>query len=325
MSTTVTPPADFDALTYIKQANETQAAVRAGKPVTPPVADKSADAASSASAKAAPVEEPKLEQHVSRSDRRRMNNLIREAAEAKGRADAMEAMLAKSGVPGHKAEPPAAKTEDPEPQRTQFGTDAEYNRALGRWDARQEAKSLIAKKDQRSAGEQAQVALQQQSDAAKAKFTEDVKLIPDWDKIAKAAEDDDEQPEYIPAEHPGLMTLIAISESQAFVLAYLAQHPKEMQKLLDLTKSPGEQIKYFGRVEARAEAAFVKPDEKKPDEKKPSVAERDAAKPKPSESVSARGGTAAPDKLEMFITVNGKNQLNPAWKAQRNEAEGRRP
>jgi hypothetical protein len=329
MSTVVTPAPEapaFDIKAKIAERNAIDAARREGKEIPISAAVEAAPAAP----KTEEVEHPT---RVARSLRR----MERQLGEERGRREALEEMLRAGGQPA-KPEPAAPKTEDPEPQRKGFADDVKYWRAVAQWDARQEAAKLIGKEREAAGQTEAQQELQRQVERASAKLQEDIKLLPDWDQVQKAAQDDEDAPQFKPSDHAGLMTLIATSDVQAAVLYYLAQKPKEMQEMLDLTAKPAEQIQKFRRLEGRAERLLDKAKEKPDNFGKPaqgsgksqedrqhpadegqtsgrngvSAAERDARLPRPTTEVATRGGTPAPDQPKPG---------SAAWMAQRNAAQ----
>ena len=253
-----------------------------------------------------------------RSTVRELNKLRTEAAEERGRRLALEEM--------HKGTSAAAKpevSEDPEPLRKDFADDATFNRAAGRWDARQEAKKIVSTKEAETAS---QAALRTELSAADEKFQDDRKGIPEWDdavKELKAMEEDDNAPTFVMEEHPIIFGGLAASDVRAYVLVYLAKHPAELQKLLDMTATKDmtkdqkaaadrAQARAFNRLEGTAETWYSanksKAEPKKEAAKSETAAERDAKLPKPSEAVAPRGGVPTDGKVSMFladgVTVN---------------------
>lgn len=320
-------PKAFDPIAHITARNEAEQAQRSGKPVGPV----KVDAVDTEPAKPVPgiPEEPVKPEapRLSRSQRREQNRLREEIGMLKGRLQAFEEM----GIKPKQAEVKAA--DDPEPQLAQFGSEAEYNRALGRWDARQEAKTVLGKKDEAEKSTKELETYRDHLKAMDAKATEDMKLLPDWDEVSKSAQGDDAV-EFVPDDHPTLMGLIASSDIKAFVLYHFAKHQDELQKILDLTKTPGEQIRAFARLEGRIEKLYTakelekqepaqgsdKSKDESKDRKHPAeaitagrtAADRDISKPRPSTEVAARGGSAPPNEP----TVGSKE-----WMANRNRAQ----
>lgn len=332
MSTTAVTPGQgtektFDSAAYIKEQNERDQARREGKPV-----ETKPDQAAVAETTAAAAAEPTVK--LSRSERRAQNLLRENLGAERAKRELLEAELAalKAKLEGTATTKPAEATDDdPEPKREAFATDAEYNRAAGRWDARQEAKKELAKRDTVVASAEQLKQLRDDIAAADAKAAEDKKLIEDWDAVAAAAADDDEQPEFKAEDHPYLMRILATSDVKAFMLHHLAKNPKDMQKLLDLSGDLPKQTEMFRRLEGRVERLHTsekpvdKKNEQKPAETKvaETAAERDARKAKPSEAATPRGGSAPANDISPVL-ADGKT-LNPAWKEQQNlRAQGRR-
>lgn len=307
---------EFDPVSYLKQANEADAARMAGKPA--PEAPKESPKESpkgEEKPKESPKEPAKEAKHeesddheqprLPRSARREMNRLREEAAELRGRLKAIEEL----GL-SPKKEAEAKAEVDPEPVRSDFASDAEFQRAVGRWDARQEVKTVESQRAKTTEQEAQAKSFNEHCIAMEAKALEDMKTLKDWNQVAEAASGDD-APEFSPAEHPTLMGLIASSDAKAYVLYHFAKVPDDLQKMLDLTPNPGQQIRQFARLEERAEkmystssstAAAQAVDESSKDRTHPAEAnagrntsERDARKPRPSSEVAARGGSAVPD------------------------------
>lgn len=294
----------FDPAAFILEQNEKEAARKAGTPYVPKAAASAAEAEAAAAAAKPP----------NRQDRRALNHAQQQLGAEKALRERAEAELAllKKGT----AAPAAAVEEDPEPQRRAFTTDAEYTRAVSAWDRRNEAKAAAQKETETAANQKALDALQAEIVAADAKAVEDQKLIPDWDAVRIAASEAEDQPEFVPAEHPYLMRMIATSDVKAFVLHHLAVHPEEMEKLLDSTSDLVAQTNLFRRLEGRVEklhSAAAKPADKK---KAETEAERDAKKAKPSEADAPKGGSAPA--TEISPTLADGRTMNPAWKEREN-------
>ena len=257
-----------------------------------------------------PDEHP--EQRLSRSQARLQRNLGREQA----LRESLERELAE--LRGKTAQP--AATEDAEPQRNQFANDAEYLRATQKWDKSQEAKNAGKTAERTQEQEQYAATLKAMDEKAQA----DVTLIPDWDEVAKKAMEDDDAPEFDPADQPTFMALMAQSDVRAFALHHFAKNPDELQKMLDL--KPNEQIRAFHRLEGRLEkvydtnkAAQATPEKgktastpQKPEGRAEPQQEAQPAKPKPSSEVAARGGSPAPDEPAIG---------SPAWMQKRNQIQ----
>jgi hypothetical protein len=310
----------FNATEYIQKANERE---QLSRDVKPAAASTEAAAAPAKPAEAEPTSEEKTEAsaRASRSQRR----LLRQLGEAEGRTKVLEEMLHLTR-PAAAATAKAENTEDPEPARDKFQDDASYNRALGRWEARQEATKTVAQ----ALGQKEQIeSLRDQVRAADAKAQEDKAIFDDWDQVQKDALEDG--PEFNPAEHPVFMGLLATSDQKAKILYHFGKHADEFEKMLALSdaKNPGQQIRMFARLEGKVEKLYEKGEKKaeaasnkKTDDKKPTAAERDAKKAAPSESVAARGGSAPPNTVSPVL-ADGKT-LNPQWKERANQREGRR-
>lgn len=311
----------FDPTAYIKQANENEAAKRPtpGEP---------------GAAAAAEAEAPKLP----RSVRRQLNTLLRENGELAGRLKELEL---KAGSPsaaataanGATKTPGAGATvEDPEPVRKDFADDATYNRAVGKWDARQEARAAIDKLRKDGDAEAGAEEFMEHVAAMDTQAASDIALIPDWDEVAAAAQDDDNRVEFDPAAHPTFIALLAQSDVKAWVLYHFAQHQGELKAILELTSKPERQIHAFARLEGRIERLYD-PEEKRkaaqasqtpgdkgkgkdrtntPSGNERRTSELDARKPKPSSEVAARGGSAAPEEPPIG---------SAAWMARRNQQQ----
>jgi len=325
----------------LRRANQAEQDRRDGK--TPAVLVKTEEAK--------PKDGEQDEHHgISRSARREMNRLREAAAEERGRRTALEELLAK-GITVSPTGQPKVQTEaeaDPEPQRKDFPDDAAYNRAAGRWDARQEARKELEKAGTQGAQAAQVEAVRTEIQEMEKKCEADLKVNfptegPDsWMAVAAAAgkpkpanfatdalyEADLERwekaghadAEFVPDQHPSLTIMIARSKQKAGVLYHFAKHPEVLRELLELTPNFESQLDTFRQLEGEVKVLYTpkqKPDAK---EAKPSTAELDARKPKPSESVAVRGGTATDGKVEMLLP-DGKT-LNPAWKAEQNTRSG---
>ena len=340
MSTAVvTPPAEpvqFDPKAHFEQRNAAEQARKEGKePVkaapAPPGARPAAEDGKTA------VEEPKHppEQapRQSRSARREQNRLREEIGELRGRLAAYEEF----GVKPNPAVSTAA-ADDPEPKIQDFASEGEYYRALGRWDARQEVKKAESKLEQRDTQKNELEQLKADIAAAEAKAQTDIKdLFPDWDEVSEKSAEDEDAPEFVPADHPMFMMMLARSDMKARILYHFAKNPEELERMLELTKDSNKQIAAFHRLEGRVEKLYDKPKaaqaaepvkEAPKDRNHPAeavqpagrtapsaVAESDARKPRPSTEVAARGGSAPPEEPAIG---------SAAWLAQRNATEASR-
>jgi len=259
-------------------------------------------------AKAEEPEQPRMSRSMSRLQR------------AIGREQAMREQLQAELDTLRGATRHVAPAEDAEPDRSDYGTDAEYLRATQKWDRQQEAKQQ---------GQLAENAKDQESRAAylqamDEKAVADIALIPDWDEVAKNAMDDEDAPEFDPTQQKTLMALLSNSDVRAFALHHFAKHPNKLQEMLDL--KPAEQIRAFHRLEGRLEKAYDKPEAaqatpekvktastpQKPEGRAEPQQEVKPAKPKPSAEVAARGGSPAPDEPAIGSV---------AWMQKRNQAQ----
>ncbi len=300
------PVEQLDAKAYFAEKNAAEQAAREGKEAPKP-AEK-------------PKEQPKpgqpepedKEHHISRSARREINKAREEAAVLRGRLQAIEEF----GLVKKSAEPVKAE-DDPEPKRENFATDAEYNRAAGRWDARQEARKELGKVQAKTSEQEQYAGIVAEVEAMDAKFQEDRKLIDNWDEIAAQnaeAAENGEAPIVNYEKYPSFQVMVARSPVRADVLMHWALNPKQLESFLELEDNSAEQIQAFHRLEGKVEGRYTtkQTDSNKPAqgskeasedrthlaEAKPAgrtAAERDISKPRPSSEVAARGGSPAPD------------------------------
>ena len=323
MSPAVTVPAEppaFDSKAFLAQKNAEHDAAKNGKPA--PVVEKPAEAT------AQPAEEKP--HFPNRAERRAQNRLREEIGELRGRLAAMQELMGNKQPAAAAAEEVKPKA-DPEPQRKHFASDAEYNRALGRWDARQEASKVLGEaKGQQTQQEQLQ-ALQAEIREAEEKAVKDAaELFPDFDKVREQAAEDVENgdaPKFDPAEHPLFMMMLAKSDVRAHLLYHFAKEPDDLESMLALTGDQSKQIQKFNRLEGRMEVLYNKPKvaqaagtkavpkERAEAPAKGTAAARDAALPRPSAEVAARGGSAAPEDSAVG---------SRAWMEKRNQATGGR-
>lgn len=339
MSTAVVDPnavaADkpFDVRAHINAANSAEEATRSGKP--PVKIDDPEPAKPGVVAVKSPEEaEDEEAQQVAklpRSVRRELNQLRHKLGVEEGRRLALESLLGKDAASKVLAGEPKAEekpAEDPEPQRSAFADDASYNRAMGKWDARQEA----AKLETKLRGEQAQSeeleSLKSQIEATKQRADAEIKeLFPDFEEVRAAATVENGQPAFSWDDHAQLAYLQATSEVAARIAYFWMKHPEDLKKILAMTKSdPQGQIGAFRRLEGRVEMMYTAKQAEKPADKKPpaeTAADRDAKLARPSEAVAVRSGEAANGTVPMFL-ADGKS-INPAWKAMRNAEAGVRP
>jgi len=327
MADTQTETPKFDPIAYQKQANEQEQAHRNGKPLEPPVAEKPKEPEKPKEAAGEETDTEK-ERRVSRSDRRRLK-AFEEAAEWKGKAEALQSIVDRLGGNKSEAAPPSGQ-DDPEPLRTAYSSDADYNRALGRWDARQEAKKEVSAVREEATAKEQREQWESHLRAMSAKAQEDIKQFKDWDEVAKAAAESEDAIEWFPDQHPTLMGLIASSDIQATVTYHFAKHPEELQRMLEMSKDPQAQIRAFARLEGRIEKLYSSEEPKKEvaaqaveetlkDRTHPAEAQagrnsavRDSGKPRPSTEVAARGGSAPPGDIRIG---------SPEWHRRENERE----
>lgn len=293
----------FDQAAFIKARNEGKA----------PAPGEPAAAAPPAPAVAAPAgdidPEDEHAPRLSRSQRRELNRLREEAAEARGRLAAYQELQAR---PAAAAAPAPATRNDTEPDRQAFDSDAAYLKALAKYEAVQ-----LHRASQAEAAETTKWSdFRQQVATNTEKFHEDVKLFPDWAAAQEAIEDiiidTDKQPTFV--------ALLGQSDQRAAVTYYFAKHRAEFEAFLKLT--PDQQFRAFHRLEGRVEnstgAAQASGTSGKtaPTAEKPAqgatAAERDLRKPRPSTEVAARGGSAPPDEPAIG---------SAAWMAKRNQAQ----
>lgn len=268
--------------------------------------------------KTEPVTEPEVKKDSSRSMRREMNRLREELGAARALADL-----------AMKKEPVVEVKVEVEPKRAEYPAgevgSAEFLRATMKWDQAQATKAAATTQVEAETLAQNQARWKELD----AKTTEDVKLFPDWAKVMKASQEDEDAPEIGEGEHPVFMGLLIESDVRAFVAYHFAKHPDELQAMLDLSKTPDKQIRAFHRLEGRLEKEYAKrkaaqasgaPTNPK-DREHPAEAARPGgtaagdstpAKPKPSSEVAARGGSPAPDEPAVG---------SPAWMLKQNQAQ----
>lgn len=278
----------------------------------------------------APPTEKKVEEQqpvkVPRHIRRENNRLREEAAELRGKLAAYEALGVKpNGEPAQ----PKGET-DPEPQQAQFATEAEYMRALGRWEARQETAKQLSKRDEQTKEEKEAIELQNHVREMDAKFAKDKELIPDFAETAAAAIENEDL-SYNAADHQLLLSMIAHSDVRAFMLHHFAKEPAVFQKMLAFKDDDNGLIAAFKRLEGRVELMYSKQEPKEKAPEAPPKAKAEAkertgpenteqarapkALPRPSTEVAARGGTAPPEE-----PIPGTK----AWMEKRNAQTGGR-
>lgn len=265
-------------------------------------------------AKAAEVESDDPEEHtpkLPRSVRRELNRLRSEVGEYKGRL-AMMTELQAAGLTKTEAKAEVAKIESGEPTREQFQSDADYNKALIKFEAKKlhdesQAQATAKTREQEFFGSVAENTK---------KFEADVKTYPDWAEKMDAMDDI----ALDAVQQQALVALLGLSDQRAAVLYHFASNPAELKDFMAMPFD--RQEKYFHRLEGRLEAGSVKAaePEKKP---KPTAAEIDAKKAKPSASVEAKGGQPTDGGVQMMMPDG--TTINPAWLAQQNAKNGVRP
>lgn len=308
--------------------NAADQARRSGK-APEPAAAAATPAAAIPSSDAVDDDKATLETHtpkLPRSVRRELNKLREDKARFEGRNSVLEELVkAKPETPA-----PGAAVEDPEPQRDAFTTDAEYNRALGRWDARQETKKELAKHDESGRTEQEIEDLKKTLKTMDEKAAADAKLIADWDEVAEKAAD----LEVKWADHPNLYMRLGLSDVKAFMMYHWAKNPEVLQDLLALSGDVIAQDRKFSRLEGQIEKLYTAQEPKKetpaapaggepakalvetPKTKVATPAERDASKPRPSSEVAAPAGGAPAPEEPAFGTA--------AWMQKRNQMQHQR-
>lgn len=303
----------FDPKAYIADQNETEAAIRAGKePETrqvPLKANTEAEVKEPTEEEAADAE-LKLPRHV----RRELNRLRNQLGEANGRLNAYKEI----GVAPKAEEKSLAKMdapEDPEPHRNQFATDAEYNRALGRWDSRQETKKELGKRDQTAEQQQQSAQREEVFNEMREKCVDDAKKFTDWKEVMESAADT-EWFETDLAKYPVLVALLASSDQQASIYYHLAKNPDQAKALLAMTAD--QQIRAIHRLEGKVEDLYADRF-KEPEEKEKVALPAKKRLPPPSESVAVRSG-AAPGNAAT-VTAPGSRRVNAEWWSEANERD----
>ena len=300
-------PVIFDAKAFIEARNKGEEHPMPGKPPEP-----KAKAEETPEPEVKPVPKHEEAPRLSRSVRREINQL----REQLGAAKALAALAVQ--------QKPAARDDDAEPARDSFASDAEYLRAAARWDRQQEQQQGTKDGEARQQTEAQHAHLKAMDEKAAKDIVE---LFPDWDEVSAHAAEDEDAPEFKFSEHKNLAGLLASSDVRAHVLYYWAKTPDALQRMLDMTETPNDQIRSFHRLEGRLEKEYSvkqaaqasdgetqKKDRKhlaEADRLGDTAADRDIRKPKPSTEVAAKGGTAPPDEPAIG---------SAAWMARRNQA-----
>jgi len=323
VSTPVTTPAPaaepkFDVKAFIAGRNS-GAPAKIEEPQPAPAAESVKPGAAAGPDDLEQIIDQVPDHRLSRSVRRELNRLREELGAARGQLDlARQLGLLKSPA----EEPVKAAAEDIRPARKDFATDPEFERAMGRWEARQEAKKVVdtarAEQDQVATME----ALRAQAREALAKAEKDRAELQDWDQVQEKAEG--------MTIGPNLQAMIMLSDQQAFVLHYLATHEVDYQHLIEKEGDFDALKGAFGRLEGKveviyssetskpaAQAASESPKDRSHPEKAAQArataqATEQATKPKPSAEVAARGGIPAPEEPKPGTA---------AWAARRNQAQ----
>lgn len=323
----------FDVKAHLERGNVVEEALKLGK--EPPTATPGQPAVGVKEEDRSGRQIKADEDHSTRRDRRTENRLREEAALNKGRADMLQEMIDKGlvGPVGTKAPKIDA---DPEPIRADFTTDAEWYRAVGRWDARQEAAKVGTKIAEQQTQAQELETMRGEMMAAQEKAVKDKAIFEDWDAVLQKqqeSEEDGTAPTFSIETHPTFVIMISRSDVKAHLAYHFAEHPDELQTILDLPDSSAKQIAAFHRLEGRLEKEYSKPkvaqavEDKTPEqratpEKAAQARGAESAqviverKPKPSASVNAPGGgSPVPDE-----PAPG----SAAWMAKRNSLTGGR-
>jgi hypothetical protein len=305
MSTpTITPSEEkaFDPKQFLAERNAT-AAKASERPLVPGKPASAEDQKPEAKSEAA--EPPRQEHRANRSERRREHRLLTELGETRGKLAAMESFIKNLQQPTTAAVPKVDPLD-----RKNFANEADYIKAIAREAAKEETGKAVGENqfiDQVS----------QQRQAADAAFEEQVKLIPDWDKVLDEGQDLEFK------DQPFFAYLFVTSELRAHVMEYLVEHPKEFQRIMDAKAADGSpdqvaQGRLFSRIEGKVEnvyaervkAAQAANKAKTPEKDEPTSKDRThpaeeksgrtgqsngtkaAPLPKPSSEVAARGGSA---------------------------------
>lgn len=244
-----------------------------------------------------------------RSVRREINKLRAELGETKGRLSMLQELQA-AGFTKAEAKQEVARIESTEPTREQFQSDAEYIKALTKFET---GKAQQASDARQSANAEMQELLKT-ANANTAKYEADAAKFPDWEEAQEAMAGISLDG----ANTEMLVGLFAESDQRAGVSYYWAKHPDEFKEFLKM--SGRQQIRTFHRLEERVETLYSKKVEEKP--AKPTAAELDAKKARPTAAVAVKGGQAT-EPVPSMLLADGRT-LNPAWKNAQNEAAGLR-
>ena len=292
------------------------------------------------------VEEAKVEPpkpHASRRERWLLKQLGKQEALTEQLNARLAELEAKSKGGDPATEPEAVKT-DPEPQRADFASEAEFVRALGGWVARHETKQTLEAENKKQAELRSQESYLKHVQLMDAKEKEDIALFDDWEEVKKAGLANKET---LLRVTPALTECLELSDKRAAVLHYFCTHPEAVKRFDALAEfddkdkqtpqSRANQIQEFLRLEGRVESYVEKYMEKKakaekkedpkppaaevkkeepPKPKAPTAEERDAKKAVPTAAISPKAGGIADDTPKMFLDDGAT--LNPKWSAWRN-------
>lgn len=318
---TATEPKPFNAVEYAKQANEADRAIREGK--EPPAKETPKPAEAKVAEPEKPAAEP--ERRPSRSERRQINQLLRELGEVKGKLSVFEQMATAGTL-----KPAAPAVADPEPKREDFATDAEYHRAVGRWDTRQELQKVVAKESGNT--EIGDRLKEYETKAGKDK--DEIEWPEPWDVVVKRGEEEGPEVEWLAQDNLFMTMRLFDSPHRAALIYHLARFPEQFEELLEMKGDNIAQDRFISRLEGRAEVLYSKrkaaqasePEKAEKDRTHPADSaqadgrtppeRREAPKPRPSTEVAPpRGGSPPPERPKPG---------DPGWLAYRNAQTGGR-
>lgn len=319
---TATEPKPFDPIAHTAEANKRDAAIRNGEALPEPRKDVSAPADKEPQKD---TSAPESDRRPSRSERRQINQLLREIGELRGKMSVYEQMSANGAGPGKTVDT------DPEPKRADFATDAEYNRAVGRWDTRQELNKTLSKENvnTEAADRIKEFGLKAEQDKNEIEWPEP------WDEVVARAQDDGPEVEWGSKDNIFMTMRLFDSPHRAAMMYHLARFPEQFEELLALKGDEMGQDRFISRLEGRAEvlyskrkAAQAEPEAKAKAEDRKHPADsgspdgrtpperREAPKPRPSTEVAPpRGGSPPPERPKPG---------DPGWLAYRNAQTGGR-
>ncbi len=315
MAETIEQPKPFDPIARNKEANEREAAQRAGTalPKVPQPETR--------------VETTEPHQGPTRSQIRKTREMAERLGEERGRRLQLEEILKNGSTPAPAAAAPV--NEDPEPKRAQFKDDAEFARAVNKWDARQEATKVVAKKDETEAEARSRQALEEAEHAGFTAMVEDAKFFEDWKAVSEQAKQElADDPENYPTIDTGsqLDRLIKLTPGgvkggprvRALVLYHFAKNPDAVREFNAMEDGALKTL-LFGELVGTLKKEYTVSQASK--EKPETAAERDVKLHRPSKADAPKGGTA-PDITISPILADGT--LNPAWKEQQNQRRAAR-